>query len=471
MAPGNSEVNSWLFLSDTLKIQNWTGQFLKAGKKITTVMFYLRNVYQFLQYFKDTPPQRSRMSKSQVIGSIRMVRSCVRHMQAKVTIHQMSVKSAKEKRAISQEVLAEGKNPTASGFYGFFSAFVNSIYGHSTGVLTNMTIQEVNEARKKSGPDASGFVISIAEHKTNKAFGYAQIYLDPTEFSWLERWIELRAQLNPKSNLVFISGSKTPAKNMVKYLQLVWAEMGLPGRPTFIDIRSAVATHNIHPPEIRSRLSAMMCHDTATVDKFYVRHLNMEQSHEIRRLFEEATHGASGPAPSSTSLPEPRVPAKPRSDKRKRRVSVSESSSSEEAEVPYQESGSSTLEEEMEEITRAKRRLAKKREGDGKEEEDDDDDDEQEQGEKDQQEEEEDQQQKEEEQQEEEDLKKTAKATQSEGTKRKALYEKVVVTLSPLKSQLITANKASSRARRALLRAERRRTIPYFNSSDIALCK
>ncbi|MEQ2185795.1 hypothetical protein GOODEAATRI_021887, partial [Goodea atripinnis] len=211
----------------------------------------------------------------------------------------------------------------------------------------------------------------IAEHKTNKAFGYAQIYLDPTEFSWLERWIELRAQLNPKSNLVFISGSKTPAKNMAK---------------------------NFHPPEIRSRLSAVMCHDTATADKFYVRHLNMEQSHEIRRLFEEATHGAPGPAPSSTSLPKPRVPAKPRSDKHKRRVSVSESSSSEEAEVPYQESGSS-LEEEMEEITRAKRRLAKKREGDGKEEEDDDDDEqeqEQEQGEKDQQ---------EEEQQEEEDLK------------------------------------------------------------------
>ncbi|MEQ2272239.1 hypothetical protein XENORESO_017205 [Xenotaenia resolanae] len=205
--------------------------------------------------------------------------------------------------------------------------------------------------------------------------------------------------------------------------------------------------NNFHPPEIQSRLSAVMCHDTATADIFYVRHLNMEQPHEIRRLFEEATHVASGPAPSSTSLPEPRVPAKPRSDKRKRRVSISESSSEEEAEVPYQESGSSVLEEEMEEITRAKRQLAKKREGDGKEEEDDDDD-EQEQGEKDQQ--------------EEEDLKKTAKAAQSEGTKRKALYEKVVVTLSPLKSQLKTANKASSRARRALLRAERRRNNPLF---------
>ncbi|MEQ2183565.1 hypothetical protein GOODEAATRI_033965 [Goodea atripinnis] len=330
-----------------------------------------------------------------------------------------------------------------------------------------MTIQQVNDARKNSGPDASGFVINIAEHKTNKAFGYAQIYLDPTVFSWLERWIELRAQLNPKSNLVFISGSKTPAKNMVKYLQLVWTEMGLPGRPTFIDIQSAVATHakNFHPPEIRSRLSAVMCHDTATADKFYVRHLNMEQSLEIRRLFEEATHGASAPGPSATSLPEPRVPAKPRSGKRKRRVSVSESSSSEEeAEVPYQESGSSALEEEMEDITRARRRLAKKREGDGKEEEDDDDDDdeqEQEQGEKDQQE-EEDQQQQEEDQQEEEDLKKAAKATQSEGTKRKALYKKVVVTLSPLKSQLKSANKATSQARRALLRAEKRRNNPLF---------
>ncbi|MEQ2201380.1 hypothetical protein XENOCAPTIV_011536 [Xenoophorus captivus] len=257
------------------------------------------------------------MSKSQVIGSIR---SCMRHMQAKVTIHQMSVKSAKEKRAISQEVLAACRQQAREK--------IPQLLGENqTGVLTNITIQEVNKARKNSGPDASGFVINVS--------------------------------------------------NMAK---------------------------NFHPPEIRSRLSAVMCHDPATADKFYVRHLNMEQSHEIRRLFVEATHGAAGPAPSSTSLPEPRVPAKPRSDKRKRRVSVSESCSSEEAEVPYQESGSSALEEEMEEITLAKRRLAKKREGDGKEEEDDDDD-EQEQGEKDQQEEEEDQQQQEEEQQEEEDLK------------------------------------------------------------------
>ncbi|XP_047210722.1 X-linked retinitis pigmentosa GTPase regulator-interacting protein 1-like [Girardinichthys multiradiatus] len=266
-----------------------------------------------------------------------------------------------------------------------------------------MTIQEVNEARKNSGPDASGCVINIAGPKTNKAFGYAQIYLDSTEFSWLERWIELQAQLNPKSNLVFISGSKTPAKNMVKYLQLVWTEMGLPGRPTF----TAVATHanNFHCPEIRSRLSAVMFHDTATADKFYVSHLNMEQSLEVRRLFEEDTHGASAPGPSSTSLPEPRVPARPTSDKRKRHVSVSESTSSEEkAEVPYQESGSSALEEEMEEINRAKRRLAKKRGGDGKEEEDDEDD-EQEQGEKDQQEEDEEDQQQQEEEQQEEDLK------------------------------------------------------------------
>ncbi|MEQ2199166.1 hypothetical protein XENOCAPTIV_026438 [Xenoophorus captivus] len=288
------------------------------------------------------------MSKSQVIGSIRMVRSCVRHMQAKVTIHQMSVKSAKEKRAISQEVLAACRQQAREK--------IPQLLGENqTGVLTNMTIQEVNDARKNSGPDASGFVINV-------------------------------------SNM-----------NNVKNNYVMCASLSL-SHPFFPQAK------NFHPPEIRSRLSAVMCHDTATADKFYVRHLNMEQSLEIRRLFEEATHGASAPGPSSTSLPEPRVPAKPRSDKRKRRVSVSESSSSEEeAEVPYQESGSSALEEEMEEITRARRRLAKKREGDGKEEEDDDDDDdeqEQEQGEKDQQEEEEeDQQQQEEEQQEEEDLK------------------------------------------------------------------
>jgi len=32
-------------------------------------------------------------------------------------------------------------------------------------------------------------------------------------------------------------------KNMVRYLQTAWAQMGLPGRPTFTDLRTAVAAH------------------------------------------------------------------------------------------------------------------------------------------------------------------------------------------------------------------------------------
>ncbi|KAK5622239.1 hypothetical protein CRENBAI_007448, partial [Crenichthys baileyi] len=289
------------------------------------------------------------MSSCQIIGAIRMVRSCVRHMQAKVTLHQISVKLAKEKRAISQEVLATCRQ----------------------------------RAREKIPQ-----LLDEMKDDLSLQLRYRLPSTKPISPLAMRRfWIELRAQLNPKSNLVFIIGSKTPAKNMVKYLQLVWTEMGLPGRPNFIDIRSAVATHakNFHTPEILSRLSAMMCHDMATADKFYVKHLNKEQSLEIK------------------------VAAEPKSEKRKRLVCVSESSSSEEGEVPYQESGSSALEEEMEELRRLKRRLAKrtkKQEGDGEEDDDDDDDEEeeQEQGEKDQQEEEEEQQQ-EEEQQEEEDQK------------------------------------------------------------------
>lgn len=86
-------------------------------------------------------------------------------------------------------------------------------------------------------------VLQVVEHKTNKAFGSAQIFLHPSEFKWLEKWLELRKRLRPRTNLVFFCGSKSHAKNLVKYLQLAWSEMGLPGRPTFIDIRSAVATH------------------------------------------------------------------------------------------------------------------------------------------------------------------------------------------------------------------------------------
>ncbi|XP_044043737.1 uncharacterized protein LOC122872093 isoform X2 [Siniperca chuatsi] len=195
-------------------------------------------------------------------------------------------------------------------FYGYFSAFVACIYGHRTGVLTNMTVDEVSE------------------HKTNRDFGAAQIYFEPEEFNWLETWLEIREKCDPPNNLVFFTAGKGPAKNMVRYMQGAWAEMGLPGRPSFIDIRTAVSAHakNVHAAKVRSRMATFMCHNTSTADKFYALNLDTQQSYEMRRLFEGVTSSstttASPSAAATTSAAASTSAASssstPRSRKRKR---------------------------------------------------------------------------------------------------------------------------------------------------------
>jgi len=63
------------------------------------------------------------------------------------------------------------------------------------------------------------------------------------EFSCLERWLEVRKHLSPKNQRVFVTRGDGPVKNLVRYLQMAWAQMGLPGQPTFTDLRTSVAAH------------------------------------------------------------------------------------------------------------------------------------------------------------------------------------------------------------------------------------
>jgi len=74
------------------------------------------------------------------------------------------------------------------------------------------------------------------------------------EFSWLERWLEVRKRLGSKSQRVLTTRCGGPLKNMAGYMQAVWAHMGLPGRPSFTDLRTAVSGHVsavLQPPSLR----------------------------------------------------------------------------------------------------------------------------------------------------------------------------------------------------------------------------
>ncbi|XP_007562280.2 uncharacterized protein LOC103145005 [Poecilia formosa] len=118
-------------------------------------------------------------------------------------------------------------------FFGLLSLYICSVYGHRTGVLQNMTVLEVAEARSAKDEELDeGFLINVKEHKTNRAFGSAQVFLTPEEFRWIERWLTVRAGLDPATDLLIFADGDKPFKNLLSSVQDAWSELGLPGAPT-----------------------------------------------------------------------------------------------------------------------------------------------------------------------------------------------------------------------------------------------
>nr|XP_055062921.1 probable serine/threonine-protein kinase samkC [Misgurnus anguillicaudatus] len=150
----------------------------------------------------------------------------------------------------------------------------------------------------------------------------------------------------------FYTSTPNPCKNLNNHFQAAWVSMGLPGKPTFTDLRTSIATHarNTHSSSNRTKVAKFMCHDTSTADKFYAMNLSAKQAVEHRRLFEEALCGeeVSPAKPSEEGTSRKRV-AKTKHGGWKRRREESpptspSSSSSEVGEtVTFQESGVSLI--------------------------------------------------------------------------------------------------------------------------------
>ncbi|XP_031167370.1 uncharacterized protein LOC116058682 isoform X7 [Sander lucioperca] len=179
LAKGQTELFSWLFLRNIDGIQKYTAHLQSVGKTITTANFYLRNIQQFLKYFRETPPAQSRLTAMDVVSVLRTVKKCLTDITRNVVLHQLAVKSHKMARIISCEdlkrcqegaklripklldALEENHTPSLRyRFYGYFAAFTASIYGHRPGLLSNLRVSEVEEAAEAHKPGNEGFVIS-----------------------------------------------------------------------------------------------------------------------------------------------------------------------------------------------------------------------------------------------------------------------------------------------------------------------
>ncbi|XP_073730814.1 uncharacterized protein [Misgurnus anguillicaudatus] len=324
-----------------------------------------------MDYVSETPPPTSRLSKKALTGIRRELRSLIRGLKRGVVMHQIGVKQAKEGRLIPKLVLRkcrseakkiipglldqleeDGLQKTQFQLYGHLTAYFASIYGHRLGVFQNLTMEEVKKAVKSAS--SGSYLINISLHKTNQAFGPAQLSLTPEEYSWFRRFLAMRDNLvgGPDATHFFYTSTPNPCKNLNNHFQAAWVSMGLPGKPTFTDLRTSIATHarNTYTSSNRTKVAKFMCHDTSTADKFYAMNLSVKQAVEHRRLFEEALCGeeVSPAKPSEEGTSRKRV-AKTKhggwKHHREESPPTSPSSSSSEVgeTVTFQESGVSSI--------------------------------------------------------------------------------------------------------------------------------
>ncbi|TNN33240.1 hypothetical protein EYF80_056599 [Liparis tanakae] len=198
------------------------------------------------------------LRSNEIHGVIRAVHRTVRNLARPIVTHQLKVKAKKMANIVSRESLRRCQEQAR--------------------VVIPELLSKSFSSRDR-----------IDEHKTNRDFGGAQIFLTFQEFSWLERLLQVRKRLVSKSKRVFITRGGRPLKNLVRYMQTVWAHMGLLGRPTFTDPRTAVSGHvkNIHNETNRDQLARFMCHSTSTADRFYSLVLDRSQAMELRGHFDE----------------------------------------------------------------------------------------------------------------------------------------------------------------------------------------
>ncbi|XP_035479710.1 uncharacterized protein LOC118299797 isoform X1 [Scophthalmus maximus] len=134
-------------------------------------------------------------------------------------------------------------------FYGYQCAYWSCLFGQRPGVFANMTDKEVEEAKTLS--QDRGYLLHIKEHKTNKTFGEAQLFLKREEFAWLERWLAIKKRVPSKESNQFVlfTKRKGPSKNLNNNLQSVWKDMGMVGLINFMIIRSGYLRQKVTRPK------------------------------------------------------------------------------------------------------------------------------------------------------------------------------------------------------------------------------
>ncbi|KAJ4921910.1 hypothetical protein JOQ06_022174 [Pogonophryne albipinna] len=274
MSHGKTDLGKLEFLGDLDILRGWVKSLRTNNMSLTTTLHYLKNVRQFVVFIQETPPPSSRLSKRDLTRVVRELKASIKSWMRPVVLHQMRVKGKKDATMHSIKELQECRRLALhhttldqSNLFGYVTAYLASLYGHRLGVFLNMTDEQVSQA--VYGPEGNDYLIKVEDHKTNESFGTAKLLLSYQEYSW----------------------------NLTKYVKRAWSDMQLRGEATFTSLRSAVATfaRNRHGEDSQERktMVRLMCHDTATSDKFYTMDLTMEQARRDTSMMSPFEHHPS----------------------------------------------------------------------------------------------------------------------------------------------------------------------------------
>ncbi|XP_030579166.1 uncharacterized protein LOC115775772 isoform X2 [Archocentrus centrarchus] len=131
------------------------------------------------------------------------------------------------------------KTTTRYLLYGYLAAYWACMSGHRPSVFTNMKEDEVVASEKKLTDQ--GVLIRVADHKTTVRFGEANLAVTRAEFDWIRRLLAIKRTMRSRNRSVLFTLGKHPFKNVNRYLQMAWDEMGLKGEINFTLIRTALA--------------------------------------------------------------------------------------------------------------------------------------------------------------------------------------------------------------------------------------
>ncbi|XP_017260455.1 uncharacterized protein LOC108229298 [Kryptolebias marmoratus] len=216
--------------------------------------------------------------------------------------------------------------------YGYLTAYWAYLSEHRPGVFVNMREEEVVASEKDATDE--GVLIRVGEHKTTVQFGEASLALNMEELTWVKWLLAIKRKLRSRNRYLLFTTGKSSFRNMTRYLKLAWTQMGLKGDINFTLIRTALAdsAKTLLPEAERKKVSASMCHDVRTADRFYAHNPNIAEAMEVRRKMTAVLQqqcegsGSSGSAEAQTGGKAKK--------KTTRRELTSSSESEPEAEVP-----------------------------------------------------------------------------------------------------------------------------------------